>query len=101
MGTKLLSINDFLSNFSMEEEREDILKIYNLYKIEYQKNKERDYEFKVKNKKYFKQYNINLNTLLFLFIYGKTGKTNEDVVSRLKREPEREMVKLMLKLLKD
>ena len=99
MGTKLLSLNDFLSNFSMEEEREDILKIYNLYKIEYQKNKERDDEFKVKNKTYFNQYNINLNTLLFLFIYGKTGKTNEDVVSRLKREHEKEIIKLMLKLL--
>ena len=99
MGTKLLSLNDFLSNFSMEEEREDILKIYNLCKIEYQKNKERDDEFKVRSKTYFNQYNINLNTLLFLFIYGKTGKTNEDVVSRLKREHEKEIIKLMLKLL--
>ena len=98
MGTKLLSLNDFLSNFSTEE-REDIIKIYNLYKMKYEKNKEKDNEFRVGKVKYFNQYNINLNTLLFLFIYGKTGKTNEDVVSRLKREPEVEMIKLMLKLL--
>ena len=99
MGNKLLSINDFLSNFSKEEEREDIIKIYNLYKIEYDNNKKRDDEFRVGKVKYFNQYNINLNTLLFLFIYSKTGKTNEDVVSRLKREPEREIIKIMLKLL--
>ena len=98
MGTKLLSLNDFLSNFSTEE-REDIIKIYNLYKMKYEKNKEKDNEFIVGKVKYFNQYNINLNTLLFLFIYGKTGKTNEDVVFRLKREPEGEMIKLMLKLL--
>ena len=42
MGTKLLSLNDFLSNFSTEEEREDIIKIYNLCKIKYENNKEKD-----------------------------------------------------------
>ena len=68
MGNKLLSINDFLSNFSKEEEREDIIKIYNLYKIEYDNNKKRDDEFRVGKVKYFNQYNINLNTFTF-FIY--------------------------------